>query len=167
MRRLRLGLVVVTLVVFQTTFFEHVRVLDVIPDLCLVATIAVAYEDGPVTGAIFGFLSGLSIDLFLSTPVGLSALAFSVTGYAMGVLQGGLVYATIWITPVLGLLGGLAGGLLFATAGEIAGERGLLSGHGVELIFLAALYDALIAPLVFRLIRWAAHDADSARGPRR
>ena len=75
-RRLRLVLVVVTLVVLETTLFRHLKIFDALPSLCLVATAAVAYEEGPQSGALFGFLSGMAIDMFLSTPLGLSALAY-------------------------------------------------------------------------------------------
>ena len=45
------------------------------------STLAVAYEDGPETGAIFGFADGARMDLFLTTPLGLSALSYALTGY--------------------------------------------------------------------------------------
>ena len=86
-RRIRLGLVVLVCVVLQTTLFTHLRIDGVVPDLGLVAVLAVAYEDGADTGAVYGFLMGLAMDLFLTTPLGLSALAFAVTGYAVGVFQ--------------------------------------------------------------------------------
>ena len=83
-RYLRLALVVITAVVLQTTLFTHLRIDGVAPDVGLVCVLAVAYEDGPDTGAWFGFVMGLSIDLFLTTPLGLSALAYALTGYAVG-----------------------------------------------------------------------------------
>ena len=50
-RYLRLALVVITAVVLQTTLFTHLRVDGVAPDVGLVCVLAVAYEDGPDTGA--------------------------------------------------------------------------------------------------------------------
>ncbi len=97
-RRIRLGLVIVVCVVLQTTLFTHLRIDGVGPDIGLVAVLAVAYEDGADTGAIFGFLMGLAMDLFLTTPLGLSALSFAITGYAVGVFQAGVVRTT----PVAG-----------------------------------------------------------------
>ena len=101
-RRIRLGLVVIVCVVLQTTLFTHLQIDGVAPDIGLVAVLAVAYEDGPDTGAIYGFLMGLAIDLFLTTPLGLSALSFAVTGYAVGVFQAGVVRTTPWLAPILG-----------------------------------------------------------------
>ncbi|HZP31277.1 MAG TPA: rod shape-determining protein MreD [Acidimicrobiia bacterium] len=160
-RRIRLSLVVVMLVVIQTTVIPHLRVFDAGPDLVLLATIAVAYEEGPDTGAIFGFASGLTLDLFLATPLGCSALAFAVVGYLVGVFQGGMLRPSGWVAPVLGAVGGLAGNSLFVVVASIAGEDGLLNGHSVKIIVVASLYDAVLARLVFPIGRWAAHDPDA------
>jgi rod shape-determining protein MreD len=160
-RRIRLFLVIVMLVVIQTTVFPHLRVFGAMPDLCLLATVAVAYEDGPDTGAIFGFASGLAIDLFLASPLGVSALTFAIIGYLVGVFQSGLLRPSGWIAPMLGGLAGLAGGALFVVVASIAGEDGLLNGHSVKIIVVAAIYDAVLAPVIFPIGRWAAHDPDA------
>jgi len=165
LRRVRLVLLVVTLVVLENTVFRHLRVFDAIPSLCLVATIAIAYEEGPQTGAIFGFTSGLAIDMLLSdTPAGLSALAFALTGYTLGVFQGGLVREVRGISALLAAAGGLLGGTIFLVVGGIVGVDGFFTTTRVRIVIVAALYDALVAGAVFRFTRWANHDPDRARG---
>lgn len=159
-RRVRLVLLVVTLVVLQTSVFPHLRVFGAIPDLCLVATVAIAFEEGPQTGAIFGFVSGLVVDLFLASPLGLSALANSVTGYAVGVFQSGFVRESRTMPMVLGSIGGLIGGTIFAIVGGIAGQAGYLSLTSVRVIIVAAIYDSIVALAVFPFVRWASHDPD-------
>ena len=161
-RRIRLGFVVLACVVLQTTLFTHLKIDGVAPDVGLVAVLAVAYEDGADTGAIFGFIMGLAIDLFLTTPLGLSALSFAVTGYAVGVFQQGVVRTTPWLAPILGGVGGLFGGLVFLTAGAIVGQPGFLSLDSLRIVIIASIYDALIAPLVFPVVRRAARRDDSA-----
>jgi rod shape-determining protein MreD len=163
-RRLRLVLVVVTLVVLETTVFRHLKIFDALPSLCLVATAAVAYEEGPQSGALFGFMSGLAIDMFLSTPLGLSALAYLLAGFLLGVFQGGMVRETKGMGPVLAAAGGLLGGAIFVIVGGIAGEDGFFTLTSVKIVIVAALYDALVAPLVFLFVHWANHDPDRARG---
>ena len=165
LRRVRLVLLVVTLVVLENTVFRHLRVFDAIPSLCLIATVAIAYEEGPQTGLIFGFTSGLAIDMLLSgTPLGLSALAFSLTGFTLGVLQGGLVREVRGISPLLAAAGGLLGGTIFLVVGGIVGVDGFFTLTRVRIVIVAAVYDALIAPAVFKFTRWANHDPDRARG---
>jgi rod shape-determining protein MreD len=142
--------------VLQTTVFSAgLRVFGVMPDLGLVLTVAVAYYVGPHRGAVFGFVSGLAVDLFLSTPLGLSALSFAVVGYAVGVVQGGLVPPSRWVAPIMGALGGLAGGVLFVGIGAIAGEDQLLALSSMRIILIAGVYDALVAFAVFPIARWA------------
>jgi rod shape-determining protein MreD len=154
--RFRLALVIVTAVVLQTTLFSAgLRVFGVIPDLCLVLTIAVAYYVGPERGAAFGFAAGLAIDLFLSTPLGLSALSFALVGYGIGVVQTGVVRPSRWIAPIIGGLGGLAGGALFVCIGALAGQDHLFALRSVKVVVIAAGYDALLAFVAFPVARWA------------
>jgi rod shape-determining protein MreD len=162
-RRIRLGFVVLAAVVLQTTLFTHLRVDGVVPDIGLVCVLAVAYEDGADSGAIFGFVMGLAIDLFLTTPLGLSALSFAITGYAVGVFQSGMVRTTPWLAPMLGGIGGLFGGLVFITVGAVVGQPGFLSYESLKIVIIAALYDAVIAPVVFPVVRRAArrHETSS------
>lgn len=157
-RRIRLVLVVVTLVVLQTALFDDLRVFGAIPDLALVATVAIAYEEGPRSGLVFGFASGLAIDLFLSSPAGLSALSFALTGVTIGVFQGAMIRESRRVGPLLGGIGGLVGGTLFLLVGGIAGEDQYFSLHRVQIVLVAALYAAAVAFLVFPFVRWAVHD---------
>ncbi|MEX2100416.1 MAG: rod shape-determining protein MreD [Acidimicrobiia bacterium] len=157
-RTLRLALVVISAVVLQTTLFTHLRIDGVAPDIGLVAVLAVAYEEGPESGAWFGFVMGLAIDLFLTTPLGLSALSFALTGYSVGVFQAGMVRTTPRLAPLLGFFGGLFGGLVFITVGALVGQNGFLSFESLKIVVIAALYDALIAPIVFPIVRRAARE---------
>jgi rod shape-determining protein MreD len=165
-RVLRLLLLLIGCVILQTAVFPHLRILDAVPDVALVAAIAVAYRSGPETGAVFGFAAGLSVDLFLHTPAGLTALTCAVTAYIVGVLQAGLVRSTPWAAPVLAGLGGLFGGFLFVTVGVLVGQDQMLSSHSVRVVVIAAAYDALISPLIFPVARWAAAEPSPGRARR-
>ena len=162
-RNLRLALVVIGAVVLQTTLFTHLRIDGVAPDVGLVAVLAVAYEDGPDTGAWFGFVMGLSIDFFLTSPLGLSALSYALTGYAVGVFQAGMVRTTPRLAPLLRFFGGLFGGLVFITVGALVGQNGFLSFASLKTVLIAAVYDALIAPIVFPIVRRAARQPDHSQ----
>ncbi len=96
---------------------------------------------------------GLAVDLFLTTPLGLSAMSFAITGYAVGVFQAGVVRTTPWLAPILGFVGGLFGGLVFITAGAIVGQPGFLSFDSLRIVVISAIYDAVIATLVFPIVR--------------
>ncbi len=165
-QQIRLGLLVVLMVMLQVALFPHLRVDGVAPDLGLVTAIAVAYREGPNAGAIVGFGGGLLLDLFLRTPLGLSALSWAVTGYVVGVLQGGMIRSTRWAAPILGGLGGLFGGAVFVLVGGLLGAEELVTSHSIRVVLIAAAYDAVLAPLIFVLVGWALHEPRSAGRPR-
>ena len=49
------------------------------------------------------------------------------------------------------------------SSASIAGEDGLLTGHSIKIIVAAAIYDAVLAPVIFPIGRWACHDTDTMR----
>jgi rod shape-determining protein MreD len=153
----RLALLLVAIVLVQTTILPYARVFGVVADLGVVATVAVAYREGPETGAIFGFAAGFAMDLFLQTPLGLSALCYALTGYLIGILQGGLLRRSWWIPPVLGGIGGLLAGALFVGIGALVGQEQLFAYRSVRVVLLAGLYDAVIAPFMFPIVRFTLH----------
>jgi rod shape-determining protein MreD len=161
-RRIRLGFVVIICVVLQTTLFTHLRIEGVAPEVGLVAVLAVAYYDGAETGAIFGFVMGFAMDLFLTTPLGLSALSYAITGYAVGFVAAGMVRRPPFVAPLIGGVGGFVGGLVFLAVGAVVGEIGFLSLASLKTVTIAALYDALIALVVFPLVRRAARHPQEA-----
>ena len=70
-----------------------------------------------------------------------------------------------WLPSLLGFVGGLVGGLLFIAIGVLVGLDGVKGAHGVETVVLAALYDALLAPFVFFLVRKVLGTPDRVAGP--
>jgi rod shape-determining protein MreD len=163
MRLLRLFLLLVLLVVVQVSVFPHLQIAGVVPDLGLVAAVAIGYHLGPDAGAAAGFTAGLGFDLFLETPLGMHALAYALAGYAVGVVEGGLMRAPRFLPVLLGAIGGLFGGLLLIGIGVLAGVDSVKGMHGIEVISIAALYDAAVAPMVFLLVALAIGHTDAVK----
>src|SRR6266540_2166288 len=90
-RTLLLGAIIVVSLVLESTLLAHLRVGGVHADVLVIAVIAVAMVDGPVTAAIFGFAAGLVSDLLFANQVGVSALVYTVIGFGMGV-------GRVWVT---------------------------------------------------------------------
>jgi len=82
-----LGAVLLTAVAAAAALAPHLAVRGTRPDLLLVAVAAVALASGPRTGAAFGFAAGLGADVFLATPLGTSALAYTLLGHILGGLS--------------------------------------------------------------------------------
>src|SRR6478735_9158841 len=98
-RLIRLALFLIFITVLQTAVFPHLRIAGVVPELGLVAAVAMSVRYGPELGAAFGFAAGLALDLFLQTPLGLAALAFGLTAYLVGAMQNTLARPATWMRP--------------------------------------------------------------------
>ena len=162
--RVRLPLVVVLALVVQTAVLDRIRLVGVAPDLMLLLAIAAGVAGGPERGAVTGFLSGIAIDLFLQTPVGLSALAFSLVGYVVGMIGEGVLRSAWWIPLTTALVATVAGEMLFAMAGAVVGESQLMRPHLAAVAAIAAVLNAVLAPLALRMMRWAVDGTGSAAG---
>ena len=151
MRNVRLFLFVVAIVIVQVTVMPHLRFARG-PRPRAPRRGRGRFDVGPEAGAIVGFVAGLGYDLFLETPLGFNALVYALVGYGVGVIEGGLFRSPRLLPSFLALLGGVAGGLLFDRDRRARGRRRVKGTHGVVTISIAALYDALLAPLVFFLV---------------
>lgn len=138
----------------QTTLLAGVRILGVMPDFMLLLAVASGVTAGPTRGAALGFASGMLIDLFLPTPLGLSALVFTLVGYGVGVANTG-VLRSAWYIPVLTAGGAsMAGVCLYALIGSVLGER-MIDGHLVTIAFVVGLSNAVLAPVAVKLVDWS------------
>jgi hypothetical protein len=71
---------------------------------------------------------------------------------------------------VLGLLGGIVGGLVFVGIGALVGQEQLFELRSLRIVSLAALYDAVVAPIMFPIVAFVLRDhaprtATDAGGP--
>jgi rod shape-determining protein MreD len=160
MRPSRVATLLVVTVVLQVAVFPHIRLDGRVPDLGLIVAVAVAFDHGPEAGALFGFLAGVGFDLFLETPLGLSGLAYALTAYTVGVLQGGVLRTPKWFTPVIGAVSGLMGGLIFIGVGLLAGVDAVHGNQAFVTVLLTSAYNALLAPFVFLVVGAWLRDPD-------
>lgn len=151
--RHRIGMITLLVVALlaQLSFFPQVRVFGVVPDVMVVAVAAVAAREGSETGAVFGFVAGVLVDLFLQVPVGLTALTYVLVGHAVGTLQSGLLRASWWLGPAIGGVSSLVAGTLFVLVGLILGQEHLLTARTAVVVPTRAFYDAVLALGVFPL----------------
>lgn len=152
--RFRLPLMLIVALLLQTTVLVRLRVLGVMPDFMLLVAVAAGITAGPISGAGLGFASGMVIDLFLPTPLGLSALVFTLVGYAVGIANTG-VLRSAWYIPMLVAGAASVGGVtLYAVAGSVLGEQ-LLTAHLITIASVVGVSSALLAPVAVRLVGWS------------
>ena len=161
--RLRVPLVVLTALIVELTLLTRLRVAGVMPNLMLLLAVAAGIVGGPVKGAVVGFGSGMAVDLFLQTPLGLSALVFSMVGYAVGTAQTGILRSSWWIPVVTALVASAGGELAFALTASVVGDTSLVTARLGLIILLVGAMNALLAPVTVRTMGWAL-DRTPARG---
>jgi hypothetical protein len=55
------------------------------------------------------------------------------------------------------------GGALWVVIAALAGRDDLITGYSARIVVVAAIYDALLAILIFPFVRWACANHDLAR----
>lgn len=94
----------------QIAFASDFQPFGTHPDLLLLIGVAAGLAGGEARGATVGFICGLLIDLLSVGTLGVTALAFAVTGYIVGRVSQMLLDAS-WLTHLgiiaLGSLGGV------------------------------------------------------------
>jgi len=160
---LRIALVIVLMLFVQSIVLVPLRIGGVHPDLVWLLPITAALIDGPETGAIVGFWSGLAFDLLLPTPLGLSALVGCLLGYATGALTESVDARSGLVKTGAALLGSVAADMLFAVLGAILGQQQMVQINFVALFFVIAISSVILVFPVGGVIGWALEGENNRR----
>lgn len=150
---IRLVPVVATVVVLQLSLAATVRPFGVTVDLALLVAVAAGLVAGQEKGAIAAFVAGLAVDLVLSTPLGLSALTYSVVAYLVATVQRGLraggfpARVTMFVASA-GAVG------LWAVLATLFGRQDVLTSRLVRITLVVALANALVCRPALATLRW-------------
>ena len=93
----RMSLILVMALTLQLAVASRLEVFGVQGDLLLLVAVSAGLATGPDRGATIGFAAGLSFDLLLQSPFGLSALTYAIVAYIAGSLQDSVLRAAWWI----------------------------------------------------------------------
>jgi rod shape-determining protein MreD len=151
----RVALIIFVVLMLQQTVMVALRVGGAHPDLLWLLPITAALLDGPETGAIVGFWSGLAFDLVLPTPFGLSALVGCLLGYATGSLTRAVDPRAAWLKPVAALAGSVAADMLFAVLGAILGQDQMVQINFLSLFLVVGLSSVVLVFPLSRFMGWA------------
>ncbi len=147
------GLVIVA-IALQSTLLARITLLGVIPQLVLVVVVSLAYLDGERVGVVVGFFGGLLQDLLLpQSVVGLTALIYTLIGYAVGVLRGYSQSDSVWTPVVVVALASATAEIGYALLSIIMGQAWVGPVYTLKIAGLVVVYDTLLTPFVFPLVR--------------
>jgi rod shape-determining protein MreD len=138
----------------QSTVLAQLTILGVVPNLVLVVVVVLAYLDGERVGVVAGFFGGLLLDLQLEQAIiGLAALLYTLIGYGVATARRLSAKESVW-TPVL-MVAGASAVAEFGYAGLsiILGREWVGLAITAKRAGLVVLYDTLLTPFVFPLVR--------------
>lgn len=151
----RITLVLFSAAVLQRGLFSQLRVAGVSVDVFLLLAIAGGMMLGPERGAIFGFFAGLTLDLLVQTPLGLSALVYCLVGFGTGRLQGTVRRANRMWPLALVAFSSAAAVALYAVVAEVLGQANAISSQLPMIMLVLAIANAILYPFARRVVRWA------------
>lgn len=154
-RSLLLAAVIVTSLLLQTTVFADLRLLGARPELLYLVTIVFAFLDGPSAGAATGFVAGMAEDFLLDQPKGITALTLTLLGYVVGLLRQYVVSPSPLFPVLLVAAGTFAGVLFYGVISFLLGQLAVTALYLLRVAALSAVYNAVLTPLAFPVLRRA------------
>jgi rod shape-determining protein MreD len=152
---LRVALAAVILTTLQGTWFTDNILFGTMLNVLLAASVCAGIVGGAEIGALAGFIFGLSYDLLLTTPFGLSAMAFGLAAYAVGLIKASITVVNVWwLTMILALVGTLLGVWTMAVVLVLVDAASELPRSLIGPSIVMAVFNALISPGMERVQRW-------------
>jgi rod shape-determining protein MreD len=140
----------------QTTVLTRATLLGVIPGLVLVVVVSLAFTDGERVGMVAGFFGGLLLDLRLEDPsaiMGLTALIYTIIGYVVGSAQKYSTSESVWMPVVVVAVASAVAEFSYATFSIMFGQQWVSLAFTAKAAGLVILYNTLLTPFVFPLVR--------------
>jgi rod shape-determining protein MreD len=145
--------IVLTALLLQSTVFSQLELLGVKPELMYLVVILIAILEGPTEGVVVGFVGGMLQDFLLNLPKGLTALTLTLLGYGMGLARQYITSPSPLLPTILVGVGTAIGVLFYQVMGFLLGQIEEPISIALKVTLLTALYNAVLTPIVFPVIR--------------
>jgi rod shape-determining protein MreD len=147
-------LVIVTALVLQSTVFHELQLLGVRPELMFLVVIVLALLGGAREGTVVGFFAGLAQDMItVNQPKGITALTLTLLGYAVGMSRHYIVSPSPLVPTMVVFVGTVAGMIFYEVVGFLLGAYEGSATAGVRVALLTGVYNAVLTPIVYPLVR--------------
>ena len=158
-------LVAIFVLLLQTTLLHLLPISPVVPDLTLVLCVYLGLYHPTVGAALGAFLLGYSIDIVSSRIIGLNAFAMSLVFLTVYLSSRAIWLQNPLVSSLVVLLASLVkGAALVLVSALFVSIEGFWIGAGWYII-KEALLAALLAPIVFALLRRGESYVNRFRAP--
>lgn len=151
---LRLLVIAIVALPIQTTLLADVKFFGVASQLMLCMSVAAGVIGGSESGAVAGFIFGLSFDLVLSSPLGMLSLLYGLAGFVAGYAHSRTVANPRWLNALV--VGGVsaAATLTQPILANWIGVEGWISSRLPRVVLIVAGINALASFFIVPLLRW-------------
>lgn len=146
--------ILVAIAILQTTVLQVVAIAGVRPDIALIVIAYFANQNGSYEAQIGAFIGGLVEDFLSLAPPGFHALVRTVVAFFYGVTQNKMLVDSVLVPFLLLAAGTLVKGVLAWFTGTVFGVAPAASNAFSSWLLLETAYNAVLAPLVFALLRF-------------
>jgi rod shape-determining protein MreD len=94
----------VTVAILQSTLVSHFRIWGVFADLPLLVVVSWSLLRGPREGLIWGFVAGLTLDLFSGAPFGAATFGLMAASFLSGLGQSTVFRSQLFLPVIVMLL---------------------------------------------------------------
>ena len=143
------------LVLVQVAVVSQLRVDRVSADVLLLISVACGVAAGPDRGALVGFLAGLGYDIFLQTPLGLSALVYCVVAYGVGLFQLPLATHPRWWRAASVTVASTVGVLLWVGMALVLDQDQLLGMPILRTTLIVTIINGVLSLPALAAASWA------------
>jgi rod shape-determining protein MreD len=154
---------IVLCLILQAGIAPAISIAGCSPNFLFIPVLLVSFRSGMGAGGITGFFMGLVYDLMGNGTVGCMALVFTITALLLGLLSGGMDFATPLSSALLAAFSSLFVELLYAIVSVLTSSEG---GGAMSTVFTyslpSALYTAVFA--VIALLTIGLFIADESTG---
>jgi rod shape-determining protein MreD len=150
-RLIPVGIVVIAL---QHTLLVDMKIAGVIVQLVLALVAAAGASGGSERGAMAGFVLGSMFDLAEGTPLGSTALAFTLAGVAAGLLAFIAADPQWWLKAIFVAFGAAVGEAMVPVVRLFVGQESPWPSDMIKIVVAVAFSSAVMSPLLLPLSRW-------------
>jgi rod shape-determining protein MreD len=144
----------VTVAILQSTIVSHFTIWGVFADLPLLVVVSWGLLRGPREGVIWGFIAGLTVDLFSGAPFGAATFGLMAIGFLSGLGKSTVFRSQIFLPLITVLLATIVYDILFLLVVWISGYPVSWLDSLFHLILPSAVLNAALTPVVFIIMRW-------------
>jgi rod shape-determining protein MreD len=147
-------LLLIAIVILQTTVMPHLSVLGVKPDLMLLMVISWSLLRGAEEGIIWALVGGIGLDLVSGAPFGTSTVALGVLSLVAGLGELSVFRTHIALPLIATLVATLAYDLFFLLLLYVRGCSMAWADSLIKVVLPSTLFNVLLSPFVYRALYW-------------